>query len=98
MKDISREAIIKILVDALEPLEYVYALWEGGAAGFDRVDEWSDIDIHVDADDDHVGDVFQAAEMAMSSVSQIAQKYEVPQPTWHGHSQAFYKLKPWGEE
>jgi hypothetical protein len=93
MDKIGRKEIIASLVSVLEPLDYVYALWEGGAVGFDRVDEWSDIDIHVDVDDDHVEDVFPIVENAMSSLSPIELKYEVPQPTWHGHAQAFYRLE-----
>ncbi len=93
MENIGRKVIIEAIVSALEPLDYVYALWEGGAVGFNRLDEWSDIDIHVDAEDDHVMDVFPHAEEAMSSLSPIELKYEVPQPTWHGHAQAFYRLE-----
>lgn len=92
-RKITREKIINALVDALEPLEYVYALWEGGAAAFNRVDEWSDIDVQVDVDDNHVDDVFQAAEQALKSISKIDKIYEVPEPTWHGHSQKFYHLE-----
>jgi hypothetical protein len=93
MENIGRKEIIEAIVSAVEPHDYVYALWEGGAVGFNRLDEWSDIDIHVDADDDHIMDVFPYAEEAMSSLSPIELKYEVPQPTWHGHAQAFYRLE-----
>jgi hypothetical protein len=93
MDKIDRKEIIEAIVSALEPLDYVHALWEGGAVGFNRIDEWSDIDIHVDADDDHVMDVFPHVEEAMSSISPIELKYEVPHPTWHGHAQAFYRLE-----
>ena len=51
MDKIGRKEIISAIVSALEPLDYVYALWEGGAVGFNRVDEWSDIDIHIDVDE-----------------------------------------------
>ncbi len=32
-------------------------------------------------------------ERALESVSPIALRFEVPQPTWHGHYQAFYRLR-----
>ena len=48
---LTRSAILTTLRQALEPLPYVHAMWEGGAAAFGRVDEWSDIDLQVDADD-----------------------------------------------
>ena len=89
---ITREAILKTLRDALEPLDYVQAMWEGGAAAFKRVDEWSDIDLQIDADDDRVADVVEIAERALTSLAPIAVKYDFPQPTWHGHWQTFYQL------
>ena len=36
-KKVSRESVIRALVAAIEPLEYVHALWEGGAVAFDRL-------------------------------------------------------------
>ncbi len=78
---------------ALEPLPYVHAMWEGGAAGFDRVDEWSDIDLQIDVDDDRVHDTIAAVEAALSALSPIELRYELPQPTWHGHAQVFYRLR-----
>ncbi|HOG48827.1 MAG TPA: nucleotidyltransferase domain-containing protein [Anaerolineae bacterium] len=90
---VTRATVLAALRDALEPLPYVYAMWEGGAAGFDRVDEWSDIDVQIDTADDHVVDVFAATDRALSGLSPIELKYELPQPTWHGHAQAFYRLR-----
>ena len=55
---VTRGAILKALRTALEPLDYVHAMGEGGAAAFDRIDEWSDIDLQVDADDDRVAGTF----------------------------------------
>ena len=48
---LTRAEILVTLRAALEPLPYTHALWEGGAAAFGRVDDWSDIDLQVDADD-----------------------------------------------
>jgi predicted nucleotidyltransferase len=53
-KMLTRDVIIGVLVKALEPLDYVYAFYEGGAAAFNRIDEWSDIDLMVVADDEKV--------------------------------------------
>lgn len=91
---VSRDSILSAMRGALEPLDSVHAMWEGGAAAFDRVDEWSDIDLQVlcDDDDQAVADVFRRAEQAMESLSPIELKYEIPQPSWHGHAQAFYRL------
>lgn len=89
---LTREVILSALRQALEPLDYVNAMWEGGAASFSRVDEWSDIDLQMDVADDHVDDVVRIAEAAMNQLSGIELKFEIPQPSWHGHYQAFYRL------
>ncbi len=89
---LTRKVILQALRKALEPLGYVHAMWEGGAAAFDRVDEWSDIDLQVDAEDACIADVVKAAEQALEALSPVAAKYEVPQPTWHGHKQLFFRL------
>jgi hypothetical protein len=89
---IDRAAILAALRAALEPRADVLAMWEGGAAAFDRVDEWSDIDVQFIADDDAVDAVVAAAEAALAGVAPIALKYAPPPPTWHGHYQGFYRL------
>ena len=89
---ITRKNILDVLVQTLERLDYVHALWEGGAAAFNRIDRWSDLDVHVVVDDDRVAEVFSAAEQVLGALSPIEIKYEVPAPTWHGHAQTFYRL------
>ncbi len=91
-KGLTRDVIIQTLVDALEPLEYVYAFWEGGAAAFNRIDDWSDIDVYLVVDDGKVRDTFHVVETALRSLSPIQQKYERSQLPWPGVSQAFYRL------
>jgi hypothetical protein len=91
--EISRDRIIEAIVEALEPLEYVYALWEGGAVAFSRLDRWSDIDICVDAEDDRIQGVFPVTERALQDVAPIELKYDVPEESTHGYVQAFYRLE-----
>ena len=93
MKQLNRNDIVNALVEALEPLDYVHAFWEGGAAGFDRADEWSDIDAQAIVDDDRIEDVFKAVDKTLAKLSGTQEKFRLPEPTWHGHSQCFYKLK-----
>lgn len=95
-KSIGREDIVASLVRTLEPLEYVHAFWEAGAASFDRVDQWSDIDLYAVVEDDCVDRAFKCVEQALSSLSEIELKFRLPEPTWHGHSQSFYRLKKAG--
>jgi hypothetical protein len=88
-----RHRIVQVIVDALQPLDFVYALWEGGAVAFDRVDEWSDIDICVDAEDDRVEEAFPVVERALKGLAPIELKYDVDFPKLGDYVQAFYRLK-----
>jgi len=92
-KALTRDTIIQTLVDTLKPLRYVHAFYEGGAIAFDRIDEWSDIDLYLVVDDEKVNEAFLAVEKALKSLSPIKKKLEVTQSPWPGLSQAFYKLK-----
>lgn len=90
---LTRQPILAALRAALEPLPYVHAMWEGGAAAFNRVDEWSDIDLQIAVDDGREGELFPLIEDTLTALSPITLKYEIPQPTWHGHFQNFYRLR-----
>ena len=93
---LKRDEILAALRAALEPLDYVHAMWEGGAASFGRVDQWSDIDLQVDTDDEHAPEIFAIVERALEELTTIEVKVEIPQPAWHGHHQAFYRLRDAG--
>ena len=90
---LDRKTVLEALVNALEPLDYVYAFWEGGAAGFDRADDWSDIDVQGIVDPDRVEDVFKAVDGVVEKLGGDVARFRLPEPTWHGHSQCFYKLR-----
>jgi predicted nucleotidyltransferase len=92
-KELTREGIISALVEALKPLDFVQAVYEGGAAAFKRIDEWSDIDIYLIVDDDKVAEAFQAAEKALKILSPITVKLDMLKCTWPDISQAFYRLE-----
>ena len=96
MTKVTREQVLQVLVENLEPLDYSRALWEGGAAAFNRQDEWSDIDLHLVVDDEHVNEAFAVVDSALETLSPIDLKYELPQPTCHCHAQAFYRLEHGG--
>jgi len=93
---LTRQQIVGQIKAAVEPLETVYAMWEGGAAAFGRVDQWSDIDLQIDVQDEAVEAVFGVVEAVLAGLSPIDLKYRLPEPTWHGHSQAFYRLQEAG--
>lgn len=90
---LTRKQIIEALLEALKPLDYVHAFYEGGAAAFNRIDEWSDLDLYLVVDDEKVNETFVAVEKTLKSLSPIKQKIDLPQTPWPGVSQAFYRLK-----
>jgi len=93
---LDRRRLVTLLRESLEPLPGVLALWEGGSAAWGRLDEWSDLDVLVLAEDDFVGETFDALEEALRSAGPISLRYVLPQPTWHGHDQRFYRLRDAG--
>lgn len=93
---IDRARIIGALVDGLRSLDFVDAMWEGGAASFGRLDAWSDVDVYVVAEDARVQDVLKAIEATLSRLSPIQQRYVVPHPPEAGIAQAFYRLEDAG--
>jgi hypothetical protein len=92
-RQLTRDEIVSALEKAFLPLDWTHAMWQAGAIAFDRVDQWSDIDLQIDVDDDHVEETFAIVEKTLESLSPIDLKYRLPEPTWHGHSQAFYRLR-----
>ncbi len=90
---LQRDRIVKAVVDTLEPLNFVHTLWQGGAAAFNRVDQWSDIDFMVIADREFIPRVFETVETAIEKLAGFDLIFDVPQPTSHGFFQKFYRLK-----
>ncbi len=87
---IDRLSILNAVRKALEPLKSVVALWEGGSAAWDRADDMSDIDLQVAADADAIDLVFDTVASALPPVELV---YRLPEPTWHGHAQTFYRFE-----
>ncbi len=95
MPSLTRAHILTALQSAIEPLPYTHAMWQGGAAAFNRVDEWSDVDLQIDVDDDRVAEACAVVDATLAehrAGGPVALKFELPQPTWHGHYQAFYRF------
>lgn len=90
-ESVGREKIISALRAALEPLPPVLAMWEGGSAAFGRADAWSDLDLYVLAEDEAVEAVLEAVEQALAGLGPVAARWRLPEPTWHGHAQVFYR-------
>jgi hypothetical protein len=90
---VTRDRLLSTLRERLGPLECVHAMWEAGAIAFGRVDDWSDVDLQIVVDDDQVENAFGLVESALAELSPIDATFRFPEPVWHGHSQAFYRLK-----
>jgi predicted nucleotidyltransferase len=90
---ISREAIIARLLATLEPLEQVLVVWEGGSAAFDRLDEFSDLDLYIKVKKGTTAMVLKQVEGSLESLSPIQIKYVPASLPWPGVSQAFYRLE-----
>ncbi len=88
-----KKQITNELKELWEADEKIHTFWEGGsvATGFD--DEYSDLDAAVICDDDYVEEVFDKTEKYLAETYGIKEKFRVPEPSWHGHSQVFYLLK-----
>jgi predicted nucleotidyltransferase len=95
MKDdfLTQQDIMEHLRASLEPCHFILALWEAGAAGFNRIDEWSDIDLYIVSEDERIEDTIESFDSALMTLSEIELRYRLPEPTWHGHSQIFCRLK-----
>jgi hypothetical protein len=88
-----REKIRQTLVYELMGQKEVLGCYEGGSTAFDRADEWSDLDLGIVVQDGFVQGAVQLLEQAMQKVSPIEERLILPQPTWHGHWQGFYRLQ-----
>src|SRR5438128_223654 len=90
---LTRDSIIRALTAELQPLPSVHAFWEAGAAAFNRIDEWSDMDLYIVVDDAAaVAETFQIRETALPALSPTRLKHGVSWPATSGIYQKFYRL------
>jgi len=90
---IRREEMMAAISSALEASDDVTALWEGGAAAFGRVDEWSDLDVMIAVKRGTKDAAIALVDEALRGLAPLALRYRLPEPAWHGHSQVFYMLE-----
>jgi predicted nucleotidyltransferase len=72
---INKNMIIAKLNDALKPLPYIYAFWLEGADANGLADEYSDIDIWVDFEDEYEEQAYEVVEIALTGLAEIDYKY-----------------------
>src|SRR2546422_1560507 len=90
---LTRDLIVRALTSELQRLPSVHAFWEAGAAAFNRIDEWSDIDLYIVVDDAAVPQTFEIVEKTLSGLSPIRLKHAVSWPDASGIHQKFYHLE-----
>jgi predicted nucleotidyltransferase len=90
---IDRTILVDALRVALDEARFARAAWLGGSDATGRTDRLSDIDLAVVVDDDAVEQTFELVETTLAAISPIELRLRLPQPTWHGHDQAFYRLR-----
>ena len=92
-KKLTRNIIIHKLIESLKSIDHIQAMWEGGAAAFNRIDKWSDIDLYILSDINKINQIFAEVEDVLSSLSPIIQKYEVLDSSYPNTKQVFYRLR-----
>jgi hypothetical protein len=86
-----RDRISSAVTEALKPLPFVLAGWEGGSAAFGTVDVYSDIDLSYLAEDDaSLEFLYAVSEKALETVSSITVSHTMPLGR-------YYKLREGGD-
>jgi len=91
-----KEKIIEKLREKLGPLSYIYALWLEGSEANGTSDEYSDIDLWADIDDEHETEAIEITEAALCEIAAFDYKYIMS----HDHPQIrqrIYHLENAGE-
>ena len=91
-----RQDIIDALHHTLLASEKILGAWIAGGAAFGRVDEWSDIDLSVLAEEGAVEAAFTLIEEALRTLAPIALTHPMTN-TWPGMQQRFYRLQDTSE-
>lgn len=94
---LTREDLKRSLAGAFEPLPWCDALWEGGSAAFGREDEYSDLDLSLQVQAGRREQALARADEVLTALSPVELRWRVPEPSWHGHSQCFWRLAAAGD-
>ncbi len=89
---INSETIIGNLKVELEPLHYIHAMWLEGSDAIGQVDEYSDLDIYIDIEDEYEQQAIDKVENILSKIAEVDYKYVMN----HSHPklrQRIYHLK-----
>jgi len=89
----NREFLKNSVIECIKDIGFVNAAWEVGAVAFDRVDQYSDVDLMIDCEDDRIEDLFSVIENNLKKIDSIEFLYRMPYPPSADYQQKFYKLK-----
>lgn len=89
----TRQQIIDAVSSALQQEPFVLAICLGGSDATGRTDRYSDIDFGVIVEDDRVEDTFERFDAVLETLSPVEYRHHLPDPTWHGNSQVFARLR-----
>ncbi len=88
----TRDEITNHLADKFKNNSFVFAFWLEGADVHNRVDEYSDIDIWIDVEDNHESEILNEIEVILSELGKIDFTHEIN----HSHPkirQKFFHLE-----
>lgn len=88
----TRLSLLDALIKNAQTWSFCLAAWEGGAASNNRVDQFSDLDLVFCVEDDAVEESFRRVDSVLGAIGKIEHRYRVPEPTWNGHSQCYYRM------
>jgi hypothetical protein len=88
----SRNEVKTDLHQLLSSIKPILAVWEGGSAATNYLDDVSDMDISIVCQDDAVEMIFSLLDQHLQSKYRIIRKLRMPEPSWHGFSQCFYQI------
>ncbi len=89
----TRTEIINAIAPVFVNKDYALAFWQGGSAAFNRLDEWSDLDVVLVVKDGYEQQAMQTATELLEGTFGIEDKFEIDPPHWPGMVQTFFRLK-----
>ena len=89
----TRDKIVNALVKLYEPIEEVYAVWENGSIAFNRLDDYSDIDMAVECEKEIIPSLIEKTEKILEEITGIELRYEIKNNVFAGMDQIFYRFK-----
>lgn len=85
-----RKLLKERIMEAFAGEPWVRGIWQGGSAATGFLDDLSDLDIVFVVEDHKTEETFAIFEKLLGDHYGVKSSLRIPEPAWHGHSQAFY--------